>query len=179
MLIKLAQKTPAGQMQGVNYALFGLTSVGKSSIINALLSRVVAKTGYTETTMETTPYPGTGYTLWDLRGGNDEVSYLNMESFAFFKGLTRMLFVITSTPNQNSEMMKFLDKLNVEYDIIFNKFDVPDEGERQEIKEKVLSAIRGLGLQKVRKVYFISAKNTTQFSDWHELLDDLTGKKVS
>lgn len=175
LLIELAQKTPAARMRGINYALFGQTSAGKSTIINALLGRQVAETGYTETTLETKAYRGTGYTLHDLRGRNDDVSYLNMEWFAFAKGLTRMLFVITSTPRENSEMMKFLDKLNVPYDIIFNKFDLAKENERPKVMQKVRSTINELGLQKVGKVYFVSAENHDAFDDWWDLIDDLTG----
>ena len=64
-LIELAQQTAPTKLKGFNIAIFGLTSTGKSTMLNALLGQNLAETGVGETTKEIKAYPGTGYTLWD------------------------------------------------------------------------------------------------------------------
>ncbi|CAF3413347.1 unnamed protein product [Rotaria socialis] len=78
-LVKLATQTTPLQMQGRNIGFFGLTSTGKSTIINKLLDREVAKTGAGETTTKIEPYDGKGYTLYDIPGRNDDTTYFNLE----------------------------------------------------------------------------------------------------
>ena len=174
VLVELAQKTAPAKMEGKNVALFGQTSTGKSTMLNALLGQNLAETGVGETTMKIKAYPGTGYTLWDVPGRNDEVSYLSMEYVSFFKGLTRRLILITATVKENSSMMKLLDELNLGYDIVFNKFDKTDVEEQPLVKAQVDKQIKELGLRKVGKVYFVSAKNTKMFDDWRVMVDHLT-----
>ena len=174
VLIELAQQTAPAKLEGVNVALFGQTSTGKSTMLNALLGQNLAETGVGETTMKIKAYPGTGYTLWDVPGRNDEVSYLSMEYVSFFKGVTRRLILITATVKENSSMMKLLDELNLEYDIVFNKFDKTDVEEQPLVKAQVDKQIKELGLRKVGKVYFVSAKNTKMFDDWRVMVDHLT-----
>ena len=174
VLIELAQQTAPAKLQGVNVALFGQTSTGKSTMLNALLGQNLAETGVGETTMKIKAYPGTGFTLWDVPGRNDEVSYLSMEYISFFKGLTRRLVLIQATVKENSSMMKLLDELNLGYDIVFNKFDKVDVEEQPLVKAQIEKEIKELGLRKVGKVYFVSAKNTKMFDDWRVMVDHLT-----
>ena len=175
VLIGLAQETAPAKLPGFNVALFGLTSTGKSTMLNALLGQSLAATGVGETTIELKSYPGTGYTLWDVPGRNDEVSYLSMEYISFFKGLSKRLILIQATVRENSSVMKLLDELQLGYDIVFNKFDKVDAEEQAPVKEQIKKEIQTLGLQKVGKVYFVSAKNTKMFDDWLEMVKHFTG----
>ncbi|CAF3369983.1 unnamed protein product, partial [Rotaria sp. Silwood2] len=101
-LIELAQKTEPMKMVGINIGLFGITSTGKSTMLNSLLGKKIAETGVGETTTKITPYQGMQYTLWDVPGRNDEINYLSMEYISFFKGLTRRLILIQATIKENS-----------------------------------------------------------------------------
>jgi len=176
VLVRLAQETAPSKMQGINIALFGQTSTGKSTMLNALLGQNVAATGVGETTKEIKAYPGTGFTLWDVPGRNDEVSYLSMEYVAFFKGLTRRVILIQATVKENSSIMKLLDELGLQYDIVFNKFDkVETEQEQAELKKVIRTEIQEIGLRRVGKVYFVSAKNPKMFDDWRDMVHHFTG----
>ena len=180
VLLQLAQETKPAPLQGVNIALFGLTSTGKSTMLNALLGKKntdpgAAQTGVGETTQKIKAYPGTGFTLWDVPGRNDEVSYLSMEYVSFFKGLTRRLILITATVKENSSMMKLLDELGLKYSIVFNKFDKVEEEEQSLVKEQIQKEINSLGLRHVETVYFVSAKNVKMFDDWRKMVDTFTG----
>lgn len=137
VFLELTHEMASTRMQGLNIALFGLTSTGKSTMINALIGRNVAETDIGETTVEIKASTGTGYTLWDVPSRNDEVSYLSMEYVSFFKGLSRRLILIQATVKENSSLMKLLDELNLEYDIVFNKFDKVDEEEQPLVKEQI------------------------------------------
>ena len=175
VFVELAQKTEATYMEGNNIGLFGLTSTGKSTMLNALLGQNVAQTGVGETTIKITPYNGTIFTLWDIPGRNDEVSYLTMEYVSFFKGLTRRLILIQATVRENSSLMKLLDELGLNYDIVFNKFDkIDEEAERVQIREQIQSEVKQLGLKHANKIYFVSAKNPKMFNDWLAMVDHLT-----
>ncbi len=173
MFIELARLTPAMPFKGNNIALFGSTSTGKSTLLNAILGQNVAETGIGETTKEMKAYPATGYTLWDVPGRNDEVSYFSMEYISFFKGLSRRFILIQATVKENSSMMKLLDELKLEYDIVFNKFDKVDAEEQSLVKEQIHKEIQSLGLQMVGNVYFVSAKNPKMFPDWINMIQRL------
>jgi small GTP-binding protein len=174
LLIELARLTQPIILEGNNIGVFGLTSTGKSTLLNAILGMNVAETGAGETTKEITPYPGTQFTLWDVPGRNDEIIYISMEYISFFKGLTRRLILIQSTVKENSSMMKLLDELNLQYDIVVNKFDRVDEDERQEFKDQIQREVEKLQLKTVNKVFYVSAKHPQMFSDWIEMINSLT-----
>ena len=173
-LVHLAQETAPAKLSGFNVALFGLTSTGKSTMLNALLGQNLAETGVGETTQKIKAYPGTGYTLWDVPGRNEELSYLSMEYVSFFKGLSKRLILIQATVKENLSLMKLLDELQLEYDIVFNKFDKVDDEDQQSVKEQIKREIASFGLQKASKVYFVSARNPKMFDDWHEMVNHLS-----
>jgi small GTP-binding protein len=173
-LVELAHKAQPIQMNGNNIGFFGLTSTGKSTLLNALSGEKVAETGAGETTTKITPYERTRFTLWDVPGRNDEIVYISMEYISFFKGLTRRLILIQSTVKENSSMMKLLDELNLQYDIVVNKFDNVDEDERQGLKDQIQREIETLQLKKVNKVFYVSAKHPQMFPDWIEMVNSLT-----
>ena len=174
IFMELARLTPPMPLQGNNIGLFGSTSTGKSTMLNAILGQRLAETGVGETTTEIKAYPGNDFTLWDVPGRNDEVSYLSMEYISFFKGLTRRLILITATVKENSSMMKLLDELDLEYDIVFNKFDKVDPEEQPQVEKQIRSEITRMNLRKVDNLFFVSAKNPKMFEDWQRMIQHLT-----
>ena len=173
-LIVLAQKAQPMTMVGINIGLFGITSTGKSTMLNSLLGQKVAETGVGETTTRITPYPGTQFTLWDVPGRNDEINYLSLEYIAFFKGLSRRLILIQATVKENSSMLRLLDAIGLRYNIVFNKFDKVDEEERAPVQAQIRSEIRSLGLKGVDHVFFVSSKHMQMFPDWLAMVNLLT-----
>ncbi|CAF2877382.1 unnamed protein product, partial [Rotaria sp. Silwood2] len=87
-LVQLAQQAKPIGMTGNNVALFGLTSTGKSTMLNSLLGEKKAATGVGETTLEVASYAGRNFVLWDIPGRNDEISYMSMQYMSVFTGLT-------------------------------------------------------------------------------------------
>jgi ribosome biogenesis GTPase A len=73
-LVKLASNTQPFQLGGRAFVFFGLTSTGKSTMINKLIGFDLA-----ETTQEIQLYDGRGYRLFDIPGRNDDISYFSME----------------------------------------------------------------------------------------------------
>jgi small GTP-binding protein len=173
-LIELARKTTPLAMQGNNIALFGLTSTGKSTMINSLLGKKVAAIGAGETTMEIKAYPGTNFILWDTPGRNDKMTYKNKEYIAFWKGLTRRVILVKCTVKENSTTMQVMDAIGLDYDIVVNKFDNVDEAERSSFCQQIHREITTIGLKRVKNVFFLSAKYPQQFPDWLTMVDNLT-----
>ncbi|CAF1180184.1 unnamed protein product [Rotaria sp. Silwood1] len=173
VFIELARLTEPMPLEGINIGLFGLTSTGKSTMLNALLDQKVADTGVGETTTIITPYNGTKFTLWDVPGRNDEVSYFSMEYISFFKGLSRRLILIQATVRENSSMMKLLDEIGLHYDIIFNKFDKVEPEEQEEVKNQIKSEIKSIDLKGIEHIYFVSAKKPKMFNDWIVMMNQL------
>jgi len=178
ILIELARLTPPLQLEGNNIGLFGSTSTGKSTMLNTLLGQNVAPTGVGETTTEIKAYQGSKFTLWDVPGRNDEVSYLSMQYISFFKGLTRRLILIQATVKENSSMMKLLDELGLHYDIVFNKFDKVDEEEQAAVRQQIQSEVQLIGLKQVENVFFVSSKYPKMFSDWMTMVDHLNNHSI-
>ncbi|CAF3943419.1 unnamed protein product [Rotaria sp. Silwood1] len=174
LLIELARLTEAVTLEGINIGTFGLTSTGKSTLLNSLLGEKKTETGAGETTSQVTAYSSKQFTLWDAPGRNDETVYMTMEYISFFKGLTRRLILIQSSIKENSSMMKLLDEIDLSYDIVMNKFDLVDEDERQKLQNQIQREIETLELKRVNKVFFVSAKHPTMFPDWDVMIDYLT-----
>ena len=174
VLVRLANRTQAVSMQGKNIGLFGLTSTGKSTMLNSLLGKKVVDTGPGETTLEIKPYEGSNFVLWDVPGRNDEMVYFSMEYIAFFKGLSRRFVLIQATVKENSSMMKLLDAIGLRYDIVFNKFDNIDEEDQPKVQQQIKQEIISLGLKGVDRVFFVSAKKPQMFPDWLKMVDLLT-----
>ena len=169
-LIKLTQPIP---MEGFNIGVFGITSTGKSTLLNAILGSQVAKTGVGETTTMIQSYPANEYVLWDVPGRNDEVSYITMQYISFFKGLSKRMILIQSTIKENSSFMKLLDAVGLRYTIVVNKFDRIDDDEREAFQNQIRAEINGLDVRGVKNLYFVSAKKPNMFPDWMKMLTDL------
>lgn len=173
-LIKLAVQTQALPLDGRNFGFFGLTSTGKSTIINKLIGQNLAEVGAGETTTRIQPYVGQGYRLFDIPGRNDEMSYFSMEYISFWKGLTARLVVITVTVKEMTKVLRLLDAIGLSYDIIVNKFDTVPFEEREKFKGKIQEEVTQNGLKGVNRIWFVSAENPKQFPDWLEMVNYLT-----
>ena len=163
-------------MQGKNFGFFGLTSTGKSTIINTLLAKRVADVGAGETTMQIQPYEGQGYRLFDIPGRNDDMTYFSMEYISFWKGLTARLVVITVTLKEMTKVFRLLDAIQLKYDIVVNKFDTVPLEEREKFKAKIQDEVTKCELKGVEHIWFVSAENPKQFPDWIHMVDYLTQK---
>ncbi|CAF1002205.1 unnamed protein product [Rotaria sp. Silwood1] len=172
-LVKLASNTKPLRLGGRAFGFFGLTSTGKSSIINKLLGYDLAKIDARETTKEIQPYEGQNYRLFDISDRNDDISYFTMEYIAFWKGLTKILVLITTTITEMKKIFRLLDTINLRYDIIINKFDLIPIAKRQEFKKKINQQIRELGLRGVDHIWYISALNPNQCPDWLSMVKSL------
>lgn len=173
-LARLAQQVFRVQMPGNNIGVFGLTSTGKSTVINGLIGQQVAAVGVGETTAQKQAYQGMHCTYWDTPGRNDESTYTNKEYISFIKGLTRRLIVIQYTIKENLKLMQLLDSLGLGYDIIVNKFDDVDEDEQWTFRRQIEREAIWFGLQRVKHTYFLSAKHPKMFPDWLRMVTHLT-----
>ncbi|CAF4048834.1 unnamed protein product [Rotaria magnacalcarata] len=165
-LIRLASQTVPLQLDGGrSFGFFGLTSTGKSTMINKLLGSDLAKTGAGETTRQITSYDGSGYRLYDIPGRNDDISYFSMEYVAFWKALTNRLVLITTTVKEMAKVFRLLDAINLRYDIVVNKFDLVAVNERDTFKQQVQNQICECGLRGVNHVcdgYHIITPSSTK-----------------
>ena len=173
-LMKLATESPPATMQGINVGFFGVTSTGKSTMINKILERNLAPTGPRETTKEFMRYDGIGYRLWDTPGRNDHISYFSMEYVAFWKGLTARVVLLTTTVKEMTNVFQLLDAISLNYDIVVNKFDTVNWEEREAFKAQIKQEIIKCGLKGAKNVWFVSSRNPGQFPDWMAMMDYLT-----
>ena len=172
--VNLASQTPATKMQGINIGFFGVTSTGKSTMINKLLGRNWAAIGPPETTKEFMHYDGIGYRLWDTPGHNDNSSYLNMEYMALLKGATARVVLLTTTVMEMASVFQLLDAMSLKYDIVVNKFDTVPREQQEAFKARIKQEIAKCGLKGTNNVWFLSSGNPGQFPDWMAMMDYLT-----
>ncbi|CAF4527495.1 unnamed protein product [Rotaria sp. Silwood2] len=151
----MAAATQPMPMTGANFAFFGITSSGKSTMLNQFLGKQVAATGAGDTTTQVQRYDGNGFSLYDIPGKNDEVSYFTMEYVAFWKGLTARLVLITATVKEMTSVCRVLDAINLTYDIVVSKFDQHQEDERDQLKAQIHAEIKQLELKGVENVWFL------------------------
>jgi GTP-binding protein EngB required for normal cell division len=174
ILVKLAANAPPYRLGGLVFGFFGLTSTGKSTMINKLIGFDIAETGAGETTKEIRPYDGQRFRLFDIPGRNDDISYFSMEYIAFWKGLTGRLVLITTTIKEMIKVFRLLDAIHLRYDIVINKFDLVPVEERQKFKQKINQQIRECELRGVDHVWYVSALNPNQFPHWLLMINSLT-----
>lgn len=173
-LIQLAQKTEPIKLEGRSFGFFGVTSSGKSTIINSLLGQKVTEVGAGETTTKIAKYPGENFELYDIPGRNDEMSYFSMEYIGFWKGLTNRVIVITATFKEMSKVLSVLDAINLSYDIVVNKCDNVPSQEWDQFKNKIKNEAQSLGLKGVKHIWFVSANSPEEFPDWSDLKNCIT-----
>ena len=173
-LVNLAGETLPATMQGINVGFFGVTSTGKSTMINKLIGSDLAPTGHGETTTKITRYNGSGYILWDTPGRNDHISYFSMENVAFWKGLTARVVLLTTTVKEMTNVFQLLDAISLKYDIVVNKFDAVNREEREAFKAQIKQEIIKCGLKGAKNVWFVSSQNLNEFPDWLDMVNYLT-----
>ena len=173
-LVKLASETPTAKMQGKNIGFFGLTSTGKSTMINKLIGSDLAATGPGVTTTQITPYDGSGYRLYDIPGRNDDTSYFSMEYVAFWKGLTARVVLLTASVREMTKVFRLLDAISLNYEVVVNKFDTVELEEREAFKAKIKQETVQCGLKGASNIWFVSSQNPRQFPDWVPMVDYLT-----
>ncbi|CAF3393587.1 unnamed protein product [Rotaria sp. Silwood2] len=158
-----------------NLALFGITSTGKSTMINSLLGQKLAETGYGEITKVIQPYDGQSYRLYDVPGKNDDVSYFTVNYISFWKGLSYRLIIINHTVKEMTKVIKLLDAIQLQYDLIVNKFDQVPPEERDQFKQQIRDECQECQLQGVNHLWFVNAQRPQQFqTDWIEMVNYLT-----
>lgn len=160
-------------MRGHKTGVLGLNSSGKSTIVNALLGENRAAIGPGETTFELTPYYGHGFTLWDFPGRYEAPDPVT-EDVSLLTQLSVRLVVVSYTIKESLRLMRVLEQLNLNYDIVFNKFDLNDDEEREQLKNTIRSEVEQFGLKRVNHIYFLSAKYPKMFPDWLRMVNDLT-----
>ena len=173
-LIRLARQTKPIPLEGNQFALFGSTSTGKSTMVNVFVGTDVAKTGVGETTTVITPYPGPNFVVWDIPGRNDEVSYMTMQCVALLKGLKRRVILVKNTLKENSHLMRFLDANGLHYVVVVNQMDLIDEDARPPFMEKIRAEKTKLDLKGCDDIFFVSSKKLKMFPDWSKLVEYLT-----
>ncbi|CAF1361301.1 unnamed protein product [Rotaria magnacalcarata] len=176
-LIRLARQAAPFGMEGINVAIFGKTSSGKTTMLNALYGKEVAVTGIGEITTRLASYKAEHFVLWDVPSNNDEVSYMSLQYMSFFKGLTRRIILVEYTLKEKSSMMKLLDAIGLDYDVVVNKMDQFEKDKIPSFSDQIKSEVMKLGLRGVNRIFFVSAKYPNRFPDWLQMTDYLTSPR--
>ena len=180
-LIQLAAATQPLTMQGDNnIGFFGQTSTGKSSLINTMMRKPVAKTGEAETTLEPAGYPsslGGGFTLWDMPGKNDDLSYFSLEYIGFWKALSRRVILLQADVKEMTSVIRLMDALSLSYLVVVNRRQPKDDSEEkktafvQQLTQE-LNAVHPL--REGERIYCIHAEEPDRYrDDWLALMNEL------
>ena len=175
-LTRLFQQTGPIKLTGRNFGFFGVTSTGKSTLVNQVIGSNVAQTGPGETTLKVTSYDGPGYRLFDMPGRNDDLSYFTMEYIALSRALTARLILINSTVKEMNTVFRVFDSADMRYDIVVNKFDNLTSNEQEQLKRQINTEIRECNLKGVDNVWFVSAKYPDRCPDWQKMINNLKWK---
>jgi small GTP-binding protein len=184
-IIQLCLDLPPIPIQGINIGYFGLTGVGKSSLINACIGEDVCKVGETETTKVEKPYRkiNSKITYWDLPGQTDEINYMNTTFIGLLKSLKFVGVVITRSYTQSSSLMRLLQKIGVKYHVIVNQVDKSNDLNvfKEKLKENFV-ILNEKYLKEKKEVLkfennstplFVSTKNVNKF-DFDKLINLIT-----
>ena len=175
-MVELAKEAKPVPMEGNHIAIFGVVARGKSTFVNSTIGRKVAETGKGETTTKLAAYPGHGFTMWDVPGRNDNLSYFTLEYIGFWKGLRHRVILVTDTVKEMTTVCRLMDELSLEYTIVVNRLQFADEEEesteqRQKFEQQIKDEVVSLELKCARdRVYFISARTPAKYpEDWNDL----------
>lgn len=128
-LVRLAQATPRLELAGKNIGFFGLTSVGKTSIVNRIAGRDVGARSPGESGTEINTYATQTERLWDFPGINDHHNYCSLRYIATIKGLTQRVLVINHTIKEVSSLVHLLRALQLSFIVAVTKCDYVDDDE--------------------------------------------------
>jgi small GTP-binding protein len=186
-----------------NVGFIGITSCGKSTLINTLAKREVAKTGMDETTKEITPvWALDSLQFWDFPGFNDRVDYFDIKFIAFVKAFSMMYVLYDNDLKVCLNLIRLLQALKVPFALVRTKCDndenpwktnlVAVESDLKAIREREAFSLSANGVHPLPKVYHVSCRNARismkildykpeevcgGLYDWHELVKDMLALK--
>jgi hypothetical protein len=157
---------------------FGVSGVGKSSLINRSLgiedaAAGAAKVGFAQTTFEISPYPMplTSRTFWDFPGSTDRISYVTALYVGMLKAMNFIGIVVNRTPDQIAKLVTLLERLSIPYHVIVNKFEEVPRDQRDAVKAQIQRELDALNPRCCRGIYFVSAKFPNAVGlDWEALV---------
>jgi len=174
-VVELCKAEPAYELAGKNVGFFGIVSVGKSSLINALIGKKVAATEIGETTTEYQAYPGIfGLTYWDCPGKHDNLNYLTASYISLIKGLSTRIIVVDITLKHITGLIKLLQRLSLPFILVINKYDDverEDAEDRTKFEATITKEINEYC--PLVRVFRVSSKQPGKF-DWDEFVQTIT-----
>jgi GTP-binding protein EngB required for normal cell division len=150
-------------------------AIGKSSMVNQLVGQKVATVGYDGTTKEICGYPLDDQTaVFDVPGCTDLLSYLTYDYIKLIKGLDLRIILVERTVDDNVNLCRILEELQLSYIIAVNKNDeIAKEEDADGIRARLRAEIDDRCQGKL-DVLFVSAKDRRN-GDWAQLLDYVVG----
>jgi len=179
----LAPDLPSENMGNYHHfrkvAFLGLTSVGKSSLINGVLEKKIAPTGKGMTTKKIKPYPAdnAALVLWDFPGKCDKFSYFNANILGLFQAMDLCCVLYLASVNECLECIEVLHSMKKEFVCVLTKSDYEwTESEVKEVKEeteKICSKMCGF-----KGFYAVSSRaQIYDTANFHKLVAGLEGEE--
>ena len=142
----------------------------------------MAETGEAETTIEPASYlsnMGAGFTLWDMPGKNDDLSYFSLQYFGFWKGLTHRVIIIQHDLKEMTTVLQLMEAITLSYTVVVNRRTLEDDSceKKRLFVDQLQRELKELNPQHANKrVYCIHAKKTERYEDdWLSLMTLLIG----
>ena len=174
--LKIKQKLDAWKDVPVNVCLLGESGVGKSSFINNIFRKEVARVGIDETTQKQKSYPhpdNEKLVFWDFPGFGGQI-YPTIELYIESMDMKRfdiILFFYTSKLKCNdAELLREIKEIGKPFFVLRSKFDIDiQSGNEVDIKDKIQTDLTKILPNE--KCYFIS--NLTRTFDYEKLMNDI------
>ncbi|CAF0926115.1 unnamed protein product [Adineta ricciae] len=170
ILVPMATVTPSRSLAGPSIGIIGRLGTGKSTLINTLLGRNVAKVGVGEVTKQTQSYKAKDFYIYDTPGLDDISTNFTKDNISFWKGLNIRIVVITTSVTELAQILRLFDDIGLSYDLVVNKMDLVESKSQQIFKIYIRDQIRIHRLKCLRNVWFVNALNPAQYPDWQELI---------
>ena len=166
----MATVTPSGLLAGPSIGLIGRSGVGKSTLINMLLGRNVAKVGVGEITKQIQSYKAKDFYIYDTPGFDDISTGFTKENISFWKGLNMRIVVINTSVTELAQMLRLFDDIGLSYDIVVNKLDLLKSKSQHSFKIYIRDQIRIHRLKCLGNIWFVNALNLAQYPDGQKLI---------